>query len=322
METSDDDVPVRGEVRTSDHRRVAHGLFVKHREGLSVVDELRRDLKAWLLVLPKDAVFTHLTAALLYGWYLPNLPEHLPVWAAVEGNSKRPRRPGLICSRLRRVTDKQLRHGLPVDLAEEVLLRMARDLGHLDLAVVIESAMRAGDLDPDRMEQLLRSRRPGVARLRRAYRATKGRLESAGEVVLSQFHEVMEVPVEHQVDCFDDDGRLVGRADLLVVGTRNVHEYDGAGHRDATQHRRDLRRDRRWAASTYVRRGYTLDDLLNHAGTVMHELDRLLERPHDPDRLRRWRRMVSESLYSEAGRSRLMNRWHREMGVVDWASTA
>jgi hypothetical protein len=322
MEPNDDDAPVRGEVRTQDHRRVSHGLFVKRRDGLSYADEHLRDLRAWQLVLPPDAVFTHVTAALLYGWDLPALPEQLPVWASVEGDGPRPRRPGLICSRLKRATEAQVRHGLPVDRPEEVLLRMARDLGHLDLAIVTESALRSGDLDRDRMEALLRSRRPGVLALRRAYETATGRLESAGEVVLAKFHEVMEVPVEHQVDCFADDGTLIGRADLLVVGTRNVHEYDGAGHRESDQHRRDLRRDRRWAAASYVRRGYTLDDLLNHAGTVMHELDRLLDRPHDPGRLRRWRRLVDGSLYSEAGRARVMNRWRRQMGVVDWARSA
>lgn len=316
---ADDDAPIKGEVRTQGNRRVAHGLFVKQRDGLSDAEEMLRDLHAWLLVLPASAVFTHLTAVILYGWDVPKLPEVLPVWAAVQGDSRRPRRPGLICSRLRRTTESLVRRDLPVDRPEEVLLRLARDLGHLDLAVIVESALRAGDIDPERMEAILKSRRPGVAALRQAYRTATGRLESPGEVILERFHRVMEVPVETQVDCFDDQGTFIGRADLLVVGTRNVHEYDGAGHRSSVQHRADLRRDRRWADASYVRRGFTLDDLLNHPGVAMHELDRLLGRPHDPDRLRRWRRLVDASLYSEAGRSRIMNRWRREMGVVDWA---
>ena len=54
----------------------------------------------------------------------------------------------------------------------------------------------------------------------------------------------------------------------------------------------------------------------------MHELDRALERPHQLRRFRRWQRMVEQSLYSETGRERLMNRWHRETGVVDWSRTA
>ena len=50
----------------------------------------------------------------------------------------------------------------------------------------------------------------------------------------------------------------------------------------------------------------------------MHEIDAALARPHEPERLRRWRRMIEGSLYSDHGRARLLNRWRRQMGVVDW----
>jgi hypothetical protein len=195
-------------------------------------------------------------------------------------------------------------------------------LGHLDLVVVIDSALDAGDIDPRRMHAILASRRPGVRALKAAYDAARHRAESAGETLLRLFHDVMDVSVEPQVDLKDSDGRLIGRADLQVIGTTNVHEYDGAGHRDQEQHRSDLRRERRFAGSNYVRRGYTLDDLLNHPAVVMHELDRLLARPHQQQRLRRWRRLVDHSMYSVAGRARVMNRWRRQMGVVDWSRTA
>jgi hypothetical protein len=104
-----------------------------------------------------------------------------------------------------------------------------------------------------------------------------------------------------------------------VRGIGHLHEYDGAGHRDARQHRSDLRRERALSQAGYLRRGYTLDDLLNHGRSVMHEIDRALARPHRPHRLHRWRRMVDHSAYSQAGRDRLLNRWRRSMGVVDWA---
>jgi hypothetical protein len=97
-----------------------------------------------------------------------------------------------------------------------------------------------------------------------------------------------------------------------------VHEYDGAGHRGKAQHRADLRRDRRLLGASYIRRGFTMDDLVNHPAVAMHEIDRALARSHDPERLRRWRRMIQGSLYSEQGRARLLNRWRRQMGVVDW----
>jgi hypothetical protein len=316
------DKPIRGQRRQKGFRRVSHGLFLSVRDDRSPDEEFRRDLRALLLVLPDDAVYTHLTGARLRGWTLPKLPEQVPVFAAVDGDQSRPRRPGLICSRLRRTTERrETRDGLPVDSAEEILLRCARDLGHIDLVILVVSALRAGDIDKLAMKQLLASRRPGVIALRAAWAAANPKLESPGEVILFLFHRAIDVPVEPQVSIFDEQGRLLGVADLLVLGTKDLHEYDGEVHRGKVQHRNDLRRDRGWSGTDYVRRGFTLDDLLNHSLTVMHEVDRALGRPHDLRRHERWRALVENSLYFETGRERILNRWHREMGVVDWSRT-
>lgn len=316
------DEPYRGQRRVKGFRRVSHGLFLVERDDLTENEEFLRDLRAWLAVLPDGAVFTHVTGARLRGWTLPKLPEQVPVFAAVQGDPTRPRRPGLLCSRLRRtVSRREFRSGLPVESAEEILLRCARDLGHIDLVILVVSAMRAGDVDAQAMEVLLASRRPGVARLRAAWREASPKLESPGEVLLYLYHRALGVAVEPQVPLYDDQGALLGVADLLLVGTSNVHEYDGAVHRGKTTHRNDLRRERGWAGSNYVRRGFTLDDLLNYSLVAMHEIDRALGRPHDQRRHERWRTLVETSMYSESGRQRVMNRWHRTMGVLDWSQT-
>lgn len=314
------DKPIRGQRRRKGFRRVSHGLFLPVRDDLSPDEELRRDLRAWLLLLPDDAVFTHLTGARLRGWTLPKLPEQVPVFAAVAGDPSRPRRPGLICSRLRRTRQtNETVGGLPVDSSEEILLRCARDLGHLDLVILVVSALRADDVDRKAMEQLLASRRPGVVALRAAWDEANPKLQSPGEVILYLFHRAIDVPVEPQVELFDERGHLIGVADLLVIGTTSVHEYDGAVHRDKVQHRTDLRRERGWSGTGYVRRGYTLDDLLNHSMVVMHEIDRAVGRTHDPERHGQWADLIENSLYSEIGRQRVLNRWHRAMGVMDWS---
>src|SRR6478752_2003491 len=168
-EEQDEDQPIRGEVRLVDHRRVSHGLYLRKQDGLTIDEESLRDLGAYLLVLPKGAVFTHVTAARLYGWQLPKLPEQVPVFAAVSGDRNRPRRPGLICSRLVRPDKPAVRCGVPVDQPEEILLRAARDVGTLDLTIMVDSARRAGDIDADRMNAVLGSRRPGVRALRGAW---------------------------------------------------------------------------------------------------------------------------------------------------------
>jgi hypothetical protein len=304
--------------------RVAHGLFRpcpdEHDPDPGL--EFRRDLEAWLLVLPEGARFTHVTGARLRGWQLPQLPEQVPVFAAVGTGERRPRRPGLLCSRLVRTAEPVYVAGLPLEPAEEILLRAARDLGLLDLTIMVDSARRLGDIDDEAMERILESRRPGVRLLREALRRSTPKAASAGETLLRLFDECMEVPVEPQVPLLDTVGHVVGVADLLVVGTHMLHEYDGAHHRERTQQRVDLRRARGLAQTAYDRRGFTLDDLLNHPVVLMHELDRDLGRSHRMLRLHRWRKLLRGSLFSEEGRRRVMNRWQREMGVVVWSGTA
>jgi hypothetical protein len=149
-EDTDGDPPFRGEIRLVTLRRVSHGLGVWKKRDLSPEEEWLRDLKAYLLVLPPGAVFTHLTGARLLGWQLPRLPEQVPVFAAVTGDATRPRRAGLICSRLVVRHPPASRCGLPVECAEEILLRAARDLGLLDLMILLESAVRLGHVDRNR----------------------------------------------------------------------------------------------------------------------------------------------------------------------------
>jgi very-short-patch-repair endonuclease len=315
--------PVRGHIRRADHRRVSHGLFLRIDPAADPEsdDEALRELHAWLLVLPPGAAFTHLTGAWLRGWHLPILPEQVPVFAAVGRMDSRPRRPGLICSRLERTAAVTTARCLPVEPATEILLRAARDLGLLDLVVLVDSARRRGDVIEAEMAELLAGRRPGVRLLREAWRLSITKSDSAGESVLRMFHEAMGVPVKPQAILRDEAGNVVGQADLLVTGTNRVHEYDGAHHRAKKQQRTDLRRGRGLAQWGYDRRGFTLDDLLNHPAVVMHELDRELGRTHSRRRLDRWRAWLGQSLYCETGRQRILNRWKRQMGVVEWVGT-
>ncbi len=318
----DDDPPIRGEIRLAKIRRVSHGLGVRKRLGLTREQEFRRDLRAYLEVLPSDAAFTHLTGARLLGWDLPKLPEQVPVFVAVAGDVPRPRRAGLICSRLVRAREPSMQAGLPVDRPEEILLRAARDLSLLDLLVLMESGLAKGHIDHDRMVALLDSRRPGVRMLREAWRRATGKSESPGETLLQQFHRVMKIPFEPQAEVSNDSGGLIGRVDLRIPGTPYVHEYDGPHHRSAGQHRIDLRRERALVAAGRVRKGFVLDDLLNHPVALVKEVDRALGRPSSLSRLRGWRRLVDNSLYAEAGRERIMNRWRRAQGIADWTGTA
>lgn len=337
---TDPDGPRRGHFRLADLERVAHGVYQPRGDEETVDEkaEFERTLRAWRLVLPPDAVFTHVTAARLLGWQLPKLPEHVPVFAAVAGDGRRPRRPGIICSRLQRrppITKETIRYAvlpgddwfsptpddLPVDWPEEILLRAARDLGVVDLVILMDSARRLGHVSGIRMRALLETGRPGVGLLREAWELSDARAESGPESLLRIFHHVIDVAVTPQAPLEDAHGNVFGRADLLVSGTPFVHEYDGAHHRQREQQAHDLRRERR-LAERYVRRAWTLDELLNHPLTVSHEIDRALGRPHRPNAVARWHRLVENSQYGERGRGRTMNRWRRFMPLNDWAETA
>ena len=177
-----------------------------------------------------------------------------------------------------------------MDAAEEVLLRAARDLALLDLVPMIESALRTGDATRTALEALCETGRPGVRRLRLGTALADVRSESYWETALRLFHVSVDIPVETQVELFDEQGTFLARADLLLTGTNNVHEYDGGGHRLREQHAHDLRRERRLAGTSYVRRGYTAEDLVRHPLVMLAEIDRAIGRRHRPERVRLWRR--------------------------------
>lgn len=303
-------------MRSRNYRRVAHGLYVPRpsaAEAFTMESHLAH-IRATRLLLPPDAVFTHVTASRLLGWHLPALPEQVPIFAAVRG-SLAPRRPGIICSRLTHDSPSvEVALGLRVDSPIEVLLRAARDLGELDLTIMADSALRAEHIEASSLDELVGQGRPGTRVLRRALASADGRAESPGETLLRRFHDVLEIPTSPQVSLHDDDGRFLGRADLLVTGSHHVHEYDGAVHRGARAHTADLRRDRGWSAVGFTRRGFTMGDLVTYPSVTAQELDRALGRRHDPRRVHRWTRLLEESLFSPVCRERVMNRWFRMPG--------
>jgi len=63
-----------------------------------------------------------LTAAGVYGWWLPPLPQHLPVFACQSVDDPRPRRTGLRVTRHPQPLDTRVEHGLRVAAPAEVLL--------------------------------------------------------------------------------------------------------------------------------------------------------------------------------------------------------
>ena len=312
---------IRGEVRLRGYRRVSHGLYVPTRPGEPPSARRQRDLAAYTMVLPPDAGFTHITAAGLREWALPLLPDLAPVFAAGP-TAAQPRRGGLIYSRLAGLGAPQSVAGVPVVGAAETLLRAARDLALLDLVAMLDSALHLGHVPDLDLAEAIASGRPGARRLRTALSWADARAESPFESLLRLYHEFAGIHVEPQLKLLDEQGRERGRADLWLVGTNLLHEYDGEGHAQRRQRTADLRRQRWLAGTPYVRQGFVAEDLLDYPLTTLQEIDRAIGRRHRPHRLARWRRELALSSYSVTGRQRLLNRWLAYPGFGECAKTA
>jgi hypothetical protein len=285
--------------------RVSRGL---HRRA-DVADPRRADLLAWQAVLPAEAAFSALTAAHLRGWDLPPLPDDLPVCAAMPYGATAPVRPGqLRVTRHRVPPPHDVLRGVRVTTAAETLLTCAPLLALLDLVVLVDSALRARDIELLELHLVCRQNRRGVGRLRQAVVLADAQTDSVMETLLRVLYVVCGLDVETQHTVRDADGRFVARGDVWLRGTRTLADYDGAVHADRRQQRVDRRRDRRIADADWVGRAYTDDDLLRRPATILREADAAVGRPHDPRRIRAWTALFRESSWTAAGRDELARR--------------
>ena len=280
-------------------RQVTHGVHVP------ADAEAGAELVAWQLLLPAHGCFTHLTAAAVRSWWLPPLPVGLPVFVSLGQRDPRPMRAGVRSLRLARPCEVVLVAGVRVAPPIEVLLACAQDLGLIDLVVLLDAAAYAGDIDPvdlRRQVATMRGRR-GLVALRRALRLADGRAESPWETLLRLLLVVcgLEVEAQHEIEG-------VARADLWLVGTRTLQEYDGEVHLPRASQKRDLRRLRRLDEAGWARHGYTDDDVLRRAVGVLRDADRAVGREHVPARIRQWHALLRESLFTPAGTPRLLAR--------------
>lgn len=195
------------------------------------------------------------------------------------------------------------RSGLRVAGPTDTLVACARDLGLLDLVALIDAALHSGECSVPQLESACRPQRREAPALRRALRYADGRAESPWESLLRMLHVLCGIRVDSQV--------VVGpyRADLRIVGTRRLPEYDGAYHRDGEQHARDLARDRFLTGDGWERYGYTRITLVQAPVTVLRDADEAVGRPHVPAAIRPWVWALAGTCVTAAGRDRLRRRW-------------
>lgn len=291
---------VRGHPRLKAYVREARGV---HRRT-----DLETGLHAWQLLMTNTGCFTGLTAALIRGWWLPPLPRALPVFMAMGLADPRPMRTGVLTSRHTRQIDFDDITGLRCAVPAETLLACARWLCVIDMVVLVDCVLHTGAATRAEVQEVIRPRRPGARRLREALALADRRSESPFETLLRLLHVWCGVDVEPQFEVVGPDGVLVAVVDLLVVGTRSAHEFDGDEHEKAPRRVKDRRRDRRLERADYVRRGYTGGDVLLRPVTVLADADRALGRPHDPSRIRPWTAQLRDSLFTPSGRSAFLTR--------------
>ena len=261
-------------------------------------------------MLPPASAFTHLTAAQLYGWWLPSSPPH-PVFVAMRRCDPRPRRPGLLVCRHPKSFAFTVQDGLRVTTPAETILAAARDLGLLDLVVLGDSALREGHVTLTELEICAARRRRGAPLLRELIPLLDRRSESAWESIMRVLQRAAEIPVEPQHPVHDANGRFLARADFRVVGTRRLHEYDGGVHREPAVQDSDLRRDRALLQNGWQRHGFTSRHLLDEAAAFIKDTDQALGRDWDAARLHAWEDLLNASMLRKPGRSRALSHWRR-----------
>jgi hypothetical protein len=222
------------------YERVSYGVYARR----DLTGRLVARCRALQRILPRDAVFSHYTAARLRGWALPWLPDWLPEFASVPGGGTYVKRRGLYVARTdEATTGVETRAGVRLATACATLAQLAQHLSLLDLVATLDSALHHGDCTVAEVEASIRPHQRGGSRLRRALAYADGRAESWWETPLRLLHVWSGVEVEPQHDVFDDGGGFVARGDLWIVGTRRLHEYDGGYHDEAQVRPRDLSRD-------------------------------------------------------------------------------
>lgn len=316
--------PVRGSVRRRGWRRLSHGLYVPESGSVLAGDLPRRgmgesyprparssprpiDLRAWAMVLPDGAAFTHVTAA-VRGWWLPPLPDGVPVFVAVAEPGWRPRRRGLHVTRHTAPIAAGLIDGHAVADPAETLLAAARHLDLLSLVILGDSALHLGDVTLDQLMSTGQLRRRGAPALRAALPIMDGRSESPGETLLRLLHRSCAVPVEPQFRVEGAYGNTVARADLRIEATRQLAEFDGAHHRSARQYEQDRARDRRLRQLGWSLYSYPMTSVVHQPQVVLHDADHALGGPALPGRLTSWLGLLQQSTYTGAGMKRLRSR--------------
>ena len=268
----------RGQLRGAGYRPLGAGLY--HWVGLK--DGPQLILAAVARRLPAGAAFSGRTAAWLHGLDLePCDPIEVTIPETIGGG----RRAGAsVCRAVLAGDEIVLRRGLPTTSA----LRTTVDLGGrnpLTEGVVAADLFLHARLVT--IAELLTyvAENPGakgIARLRRVVDLAEPKAESAMETRLRIVLVLAGLPrPEVQVSIHDDQGRFLGRPDMLYPVHRLAIEYDGANHRDRLVD--DNRRQNGLVGAGFRLLRFTAADVYGTPATVVMQVRHSLARHSGTD---------------------------------------
>jgi very-short-patch-repair endonuclease len=219
----------RGGLRGAVFRRLGAGLY--RWAGLKESPQLM--LAAVARRLPAGAAFSGLSAAWLHG--LDVAP-----WDPIEVTLPEPtgssRRAGASVRRAALCVDEVVvRRGMPTTSALRTVVDLGGRIPLTEGVVAADLFLHAGLVTIAELRSYVTEhpRAKGIARLRRVVDLAEPKAESAMETRLRMLIVLAGLPrPEVQVPIRDDDGRFLGRPDLLYRRQRLAIEYDGGNHRD------------------------------------------------------------------------------------------
>jgi very-short-patch-repair endonuclease len=219
----------RRQLRGAKYRRLGSGIYrwVGLKENPQVM------LAALAKRLPPGAAFSARTAAWLHGLDMEPCD---PIEVTMPEPTGSSRRAGAVVSRTRIASNEIVRRR---GLSTTTALRTVVDLGGREPltegVVVADLFLHAGLVSVDEVRGYVTEHpgTKGVARLRRVIDMADSKAESAMESRLRMLLVLARLPrPEVQVPVHDDEGRFLGRPDLVYPQRRLAIEFDGGNHRD------------------------------------------------------------------------------------------
>jgi hypothetical protein len=224
-------------LRSKQFRRLFRGVYV--------VASLEMTFVVWvvaaLLVLPADAIASHLTALRLYGL---DVGRDRTLHFSTNG-ATHSRLDGVITHRRRGRLTAHLRERIPLTGPDRTLIDIATKVGIVELIQAADWMIHQKLTTLEALSEYAMARHlDGVQRMRRALGYVREGAESPMETLIRLMIVFSRLPEPVcNKNIFDSGGRFLARGDLVFFRWKVLVEYDGVHHeRDPVQRQKDRAR--------------------------------------------------------------------------------